>query len=92
MSPEEQLTRVLASAPDVTLAVLFGSAALAAALARATGRQVDVVRLNDAPPLLRFEIARGYAMLDYRRVQREAREGLPVIRVFLDKVARAAGL
>ena len=63
MSLDEQLTRVLASAPDVTLAVLFGSAALAAALARATGRQVDVVRLNDAPPLLRFEIARDGRLL-----------------------------
>jgi predicted nucleotidyltransferase len=89
MSPDERLTRVLASAPDVTLAVLFGSvarnearaasdldvgvlfasgrpdtsAALAAALARATGRQVDVVRLNDAPPLLRFEIARDGRLL-----------------------------
>jgi len=41
---------------------------------------------------LRNRIAHGYAMLDYRRVHRESREGLPAIRVFLDKVARAAGL
>jgi predicted nucleotidyltransferase len=34
------------------------AAALEVALARATGRRVDVVRLDAAPPLLRFEIAR----------------------------------
>jgi hypothetical protein len=39
--------------------------------------------------MVRPEVA---AMLDYRRVHREAREGLPAIRVFLDTVARAAGL
>lgn len=32
--------------------------ALAVALERATGRRVDLVSLEDAPPLLRFEIAR----------------------------------
>ena len=41
---------------------------------------------------LRNRIAHGYAMLDYRRVQTEAREGVPVLRAFLDIVARAAGI
>jgi uncharacterized protein YutE (UPF0331/DUF86 family) len=41
---------------------------------------------------LRNRIAHGYAMLDYRRVHRESREGLPAIRIFLDTVARSAGL
>jgi len=49
--------------------------ALEVALARATGRRVDVVRLDAAPPLLRFEIARDgrvllerkpYAWVDFR--------------------------
>ena len=123
------------------------------ALARATGRRVEVVRLDTAPPLLRFEIARdacsspsrsastsprtgwrtragrrrmtrvdgatcyrrgvinravadglrgatglrnriadGYAMMDYRRVQQESREGIPPLRAFLEAVASAAGL
>jgi len=51
------------------------AAALEVALARATGRRVDVVRLEAAPPLLRFEIARDgrvllerapYAWADFR--------------------------
>ena len=37
--------------------------ALQVALARATGRGVDVVRLDRAPPLLRFEIARDGRVL-----------------------------
>jgi uncharacterized protein YutE (UPF0331/DUF86 family) len=41
---------------------------------------------------LRNRIAHGYAMVDYARVQRESREGLPALRAFLDTVARAAGL
>ena len=41
---------------------------------------------------LRSRIAHGYAMLDYARVQGEAREGLPVLRAFLGSVADAAGL
>ena len=41
---------------------------------------------------LRNRIAHGYAMLDYRRVQGESREGIPALRMFLDAVARAAGL
>jgi uncharacterized protein YutE (UPF0331/DUF86 family) len=41
---------------------------------------------------LRNRIAHGYAMLDYRRVRAEAREGLPALRRFLDAIARAAGL
>jgi predicted nucleotidyltransferase len=39
------------------------AAALEVALARATGRRVDVVRLDAAPPLLRFEIARDGRLL-----------------------------
>jgi predicted nucleotidyltransferase len=34
-----------------------------AELARAAGREVDVVYLNEAPPLLRFEIARDGILL-----------------------------
>jgi uncharacterized protein YutE (UPF0331/DUF86 family) len=41
---------------------------------------------------LRNRIAHGYAMLDYDRVQRESREGIPPLRVFLEAVASAAGL
>jgi uncharacterized protein YutE (UPF0331/DUF86 family) len=41
---------------------------------------------------LRNRIAHGYAMVDYRRVQQEARPGLPALRAFLDAVARGAGL
>ena len=41
---------------------------------------------------LRNRIAHGYAMLDYRRVQIEAHEGLPALRGFLAAVAQAAGL
>jgi predicted nucleotidyltransferase len=39
------------------------AAALEVALARATGRRVDVIRLDAAPPLLRFEIARDGRVL-----------------------------
>lgn len=41
---------------------------------------------------LRNRIAHGYAMLDYRRVQVEAQAAIPGLRVFLDVVARQAGL
>jgi uncharacterized protein YutE (UPF0331/DUF86 family) len=41
---------------------------------------------------LRNRIAHGYAMVDYARVQQESRAGIPALRVFLDAVARAAGL
>ena len=41
---------------------------------------------------LRNRIAHGYAMLDYGRVQAEARAGLPALRAFLLMVAREAGL
>jgi uncharacterized protein YutE (UPF0331/DUF86 family) len=41
---------------------------------------------------LRNRIAHGYAMLDYGRVQVEAKEGAPALRRFLDRVAREAGL
>lgn len=91
MTDSSALTRVLEQTPGVTLAVLFGSAALDAdgpgsdvdvgvlftsdgarneratalgvTLERACGRTVDLVVLNDAPPLLRFEIARTAALL-----------------------------
>jgi uncharacterized protein len=84
MSVLDQIRRALDDAPDVCLAVIFGSAArgrmgpdsdvdvavsfrddaersapaLAVALERAVGRTVDLVSLDAAPPLLRFEIAR----------------------------------
>ena len=41
---------------------------------------------------LRNRIAHGYAMLDYQRVQIESQEGIPALRVFLEAVAREAGL
>jgi predicted nucleotidyltransferase len=40
-----------------------GAAALEVALARATGRRLDLVELDAAPPLLRFEIARDGRVL-----------------------------
>jgi predicted nucleotidyltransferase len=56
---------------DVDVGVLFasdaarreGATALGVALERACGRPVDLVALNDAPPLLRFEIARHAVVL-----------------------------
>jgi predicted nucleotidyltransferase len=57
-------------ASDLDVGVLFESgldrtAALEVALARAASRRVDLVRLDTAPPLLRFEIARdGRVLLD----------------------------
>lgn len=51
----------------------------------------DAVQLRAATGL-RNRIAHGYAMLDYRRVHAEATAGIPVLRRFLDAVARAAGL
>jgi predicted nucleotidyltransferase len=53
---------------DLDVGVLFDPGqesvpALEVALARATGRRVDVVRLDAAPPLLRFEIARDGRVL-----------------------------
>ena len=41
---------------------------------------------------LRNRIAHGYALLDYARVQREAREGIPSIRTFLATIATSAGI
>ncbi len=41
---------------------------------------------------LRNRIAHGYAMLDYRRVYGESREGIRPLRMFLETVASAAGL
>lgn len=41
---------------------------------------------------LRNRIAHGYALLDVRRVKEEATTGIPALRLFLDAVARAAGL
>jgi uncharacterized protein YutE (UPF0331/DUF86 family) len=49
----------------------------------------DTLRLASG---LRNRIAHGYAMLDYRRVQEEAQAGIPGLRVFLEVVARHAGL
>jgi hypothetical protein len=53
---------------DLDLGVLFepgleSAAALEVALARAAGRRLDLVRLDVAPPLLRFEIARDGRVL-----------------------------
>lgn len=41
---------------------------------------------------LRNRIAHGYALLDYDRVHREARAGIPSLRNFLVTVAAAAGV
>jgi uncharacterized protein YutE (UPF0331/DUF86 family) len=41
---------------------------------------------------LRNRIAHGYALLDYDRVHREARTGIPALRRFLAAIATAAGL
>lgn len=79
----EELRRALELAPEVQLAVLFGShahhaaaeasdvdvgilletgrdrpPALQVTLERALGRVLDIIWLDDAPPLLRLEIAR----------------------------------
>ena len=57
-------------ASDLDVGVLFepgldSTTALEVALARAASRHVDLVRLETAPPLLRFEIARdGRVLLD----------------------------
>lgn len=53
---------------DLDVGVLFeagqeNAVALEVALARATRRRVDLVRLDVAPPLLRFEIARDGCVL-----------------------------
>jgi predicted nucleotidyltransferase len=85
VDPVEALTRVVASVPNLRLAVLFGSAAkgqdragsdldvgvlagpegpaydlatLRVRLERETGRVVDLIQLDSAPPLLRMEIGR----------------------------------
>jgi hypothetical protein len=68
----DRLRRAVASFPEVKLAVLFGSTArrqarprfrVEAELGRAASREVDTVLLDDAPPLLRFEIARDGILL-----------------------------
>jgi uncharacterized protein YutE (UPF0331/DUF86 family) len=41
---------------------------------------------------LRNRIAHGYALLDYDRVHREAREGIPSLRNFLVAIATTAGV
>lgn len=41
---------------------------------------------------LRSRIAHGYAMVDYERVQREARTGLPHLRLFLARASEVAGV
>ena len=53
---------------DLDVGVLFeagqeSTAGLEVALARATGRRLDLVGLDTAPPLLRFEIARDGRLL-----------------------------
>lgn len=53
---------------DIDLAILLDDASamtpqVSAALSRAAGRQVDVILLHNAPPLLRFEIARTGVVL-----------------------------
>jgi uncharacterized protein len=53
---------------DLDVGVLYApegesAVALEVALARAAGRRVDLVRLDAAPPLLRFEIARDGRVL-----------------------------
>jgi predicted nucleotidyltransferase len=53
---------------DVDIGILLDrdtdpSSALAVALERAVGRPVDVIWLDTAPPLLRFEIARDGLVL-----------------------------
>jgi uncharacterized protein len=53
---------------DLDVGVLFepgreNTAGLEVALARATGRRLDLVGLDAAPPLLRFEIARDGRVL-----------------------------
>jgi len=53
---------------DLDVGVLFhpgreDATALEVALARAAGRRVDVVRLDAAPPLLRFEVSRDGRLL-----------------------------
>jgi hypothetical protein len=92
MSLVEQLRGAMAERADVSVAVLFGSAArgqastrsdvdlavrlrspetdlgaLGVHMSRAVGRAVDVVSLDDAPPLLRFEIARDGVLLVERQ-------------------------
>ena len=88
----DQLRPFLEGAPEILLAVLFGSHArgtagpdsdidlalrigqieqadlnhLLAQLERATGRTIDVVHVDSAPPLLRFEIARDGVLLVQR--------------------------
>jgi predicted nucleotidyltransferase len=57
-----------APSSDLDVGVLFDpgretAGALEVALARAAGRHVDLVRLDAAPPLLRFEIARDGRVL-----------------------------
>ena len=92
MSLVEELRGAMAAREDVSVAVLFGSAArgqagtgsdvdlavrlrsqvtdlgaLGVHISRSVGRAVDVVSLDDAPPLLRFEIARDGVLLVERQ-------------------------
>lgn len=92
MAHLDAIRRVLDNTPGLALAVLFGSAARAAArrlsdldvgvlfdegtavprhlavdLERASSRSVDLIQLQEAPPLLRFEIARDGQVLIERR-------------------------
>lgn len=65
---------------DIDLAVLLSDRSLRSkrevgvALARAFDRQVDVIHLDEAPPLLRFEIAKSGVLVFERRPGAWARE------------------
>lgn len=82
MSAVDALARALADAPGVRLAVR---------LSRATGREVDLVSLREAPPLLRFEIATdgvdlveraSHAWADFRaRAMTDWRDWAPTARI-----------
>ncbi len=68
---------------------------LAVRLSRAAGREVDLVSLREAPPLLRFEIARdGIVIVERTPLVRRDVVAARVARAaaWLDAVARAARL
>jgi hypothetical protein len=64
----QQLAALLDAGSDIDLAVSLGPGAelppaFTVALERATGRPVSLTRMDDAPPLLRFEIGRDGVVL-----------------------------
>jgi len=82
---------------DLDVGVLFeagqeSAASLEVALARAAGRRLDLVRLDAAPPLLRFEVARDgrvllerapHAWVDFRaRAMTDWWDWAPTARLF----------